>query len=281
MQPQARVFAVDGLELCAQQWGEEGQKPVLALHGWLDNSASFSELAPLLDQLQFVALDLDGHGQSGHRPGAGPYNLWDDVADVISVADALGWQNFSLVGHSRGAIVAALVAGAFPARIQSMALIEGVFPPPADAQAAPQQLADSILKSRELANKPLRIHSSLAAAVRARAQGLFPLSDKAAEALTQRGVKAVEGGYVWSTDQRLLAPSSFYLTHEQVHAFIDRITARTRVILASAGLGQRYPDIRAALTQFPHLDVQELDGGHHLHIEAQAVQVAELINDFI
>ncbi len=281
MQPVAHVFNAEGIELCAQQWGEVGQKPVLALHGWLDNSASFSALAPLLRGVQFVALDMAGHGQSGHRPGTAPYNIWEDVAEVLSVADTLGWQHFSLVGHSRGAIVAALLAGAFPERVRSMVLIEGIFPMPVEAMDAPRQLAESIIKSRELARKPLRVYASLQEAVQARARGLFPLGDDAAQRLTQRGVKAVDGGYTWSTDQRLLAPSSFHLTRGQIHAFIDRIEAKTRVILGHEGLPKLYPDFRAALAPYPQLDVQQIEGGHHLHLEAQAPQVAALINDFL
>ncbi|HEY7884092.1 MAG TPA: alpha/beta fold hydrolase, partial [Cellvibrionaceae bacterium] len=142
MQPIQRFFDSEGLDISAQQWGETGGKPVLALHGWLDNSASFTALAPLLNGLEFIALDMAGHGQSAHRPGTAPYNIWEDVAEVLSIANALGWNEFSLVGHSRGAIVAALLAGAFPERVTAMALIEGIFPMPVDSTNAPKQLAE-------------------------------------------------------------------------------------------------------------------------------------------
>src|SRR5690606_39616279 len=106
--PTELSFHVDGLQIAAVEWGEPSGLPVLALHGWLDNCASFDALAPLLQGAHVIALDMAGHGQSAHRPGTSPYNIWDDVAEIFAIADQLGWSRFGLLGHSRGAIIAML-----------------------------------------------------------------------------------------------------------------------------------------------------------------------------
>ncbi|MGO4781325.1 alpha/beta fold hydrolase, partial [Lysobacter sp. 2RAB21] len=53
--------------------GRVGAPRLLALHGWLDNAASFVPLAPWFEGFDLVAPDLPGHGASAHLPAAGEY----------------------------------------------------------------------------------------------------------------------------------------------------------------------------------------------------------------
>lgn len=280
LSPRERIISANGLQFSAMEWGESGQLPVLALHGWLDNAATFYRLAPLLKDLHLVAVDLAGHGQSEHRPGQGAYNLWDEIADVFAIADALGWQRFAFLGHSRGAIIATLAAGTFPERIIGVALVEGLLPEPAPTQDAPQQLAKAITALRDMQHKTRSVYPDLSVAIKARERGLFPLSHDAARALTERGVVARDGGFSWSTDLRLMAPSVMKLNKEQLTAFINRIQAPVKLVLAAEGLPQIYPGYIDEVNRFPQVDYEVLQGGHHLHLESEAPLVANIINAF-
>jgi pimeloyl-ACP methyl ester carboxylesterase len=71
------------LEMAAHLYGPEDGHPVIALHGWLDNAATFTRLAPMLPGLRILALDFAGHGYSAHRPPGGSYLIWDNVLDVL------------------------------------------------------------------------------------------------------------------------------------------------------------------------------------------------------
>jgi len=71
-------IALPHLRLAACSWGDPALPPLLALHGWLDNAASFERLAPLLcEHFHIVAIDLAGHGRSQHRPAG----LWYHYID--------------------------------------------------------------------------------------------------------------------------------------------------------------------------------------------------------
>lgn len=278
--PVERIFDIDGFQFCAQQWGDPGGIPVLALHGWLDNSASFNRVAAQLQGVNLLAIDLAGHGLSDHRVGSSRYNLWQDIPDVFAVADAMGWQRFALLGHSRGAMISLLAAGTFPKRITQLALIEGLFPEPVDIADAPKQLAKSIRQyhSRKAASQSH--YDTFNDAVLARMSGRFPLSFDAATEIVARGVVAVEGGYCWRSDPCLLMASAFKLSEEHLRAFVSRIESPIKLILAEQGVKGMLQNYQSQLEQIKNLSVDTLTGGHHLHMEAEACDVAQLLNDF-
>lgn len=278
--PVERSFDIDGFHFAAQEWGEPGGIPVLALHGWLDNSASFNRLAVDLKGIHLLAVDLAGHGFSDHRVGTSRYNLWQDIPDVFAVADAMGWKNFALLGHSRGAMISLLAAGTFPKRITQLALIEGLFPEPVEIADAPKQLAKSIrqYQGRKAAGHPH--YDSVGDAIQARMGGRFPLSLEAATDIVERGLKPVEGGYCWSSDPCLLMASAFKLSEEHLQAFVAQIESPMKLVLANGGVKGLLQSYESQISQIKNLDIDCLTGGHHLHMESEAREVAELLSSF-
>ncbi len=279
-QPRELQLHANGICFAAQEWGVAGEVPVLALHGWLDNSASFHFLAPRLENLHIIAIDFAGHGRSDHRPGQLSYTSWDDINDVLAIADQLGWTQFALLGHSRGAIISTLIAGAFPDRILGLGLVEGFLPESLSPEEAPQQLARSIDGLRNQKRRPASVYASLSDAIAARERGMFPVSHAAAKVLTERGVIANGEGFSWGTDRRLLAPSPVRLSREQLDAFVWAIKAPVKLLLARRGLPELYGHYIDEISRFPYLDYEVLDGSHHFHMESQVGLVAEKLNDF-
>lgn len=279
-QPRELQLTVNGMRFSAQEWGTPDQLPVLALHGWLDNSASFYALAPRLQNLHIIAVDLAGHGRSDRRPGQMAYTPWDDIHDLLAIADHLGWERFAFLGHSRGAIISTLTAGAFPERILCMGLVEGLLPEPALAEDAPKQLAKAIEGLRSQQQKSPSIYPDMEVAIKARERGMFPLSYNAAKALTERGVVAQNNGFSWSTDPRLLAPSIIRLSREQLAAFVGNVNMPVKLLLATDGLPKLYVNYLQEVAGFPHIGYEVLEGGHHLHMEQEVDLVAEKLNEF-
>ncbi|MCB4794368.1 alpha/beta hydrolase [Pseudomonas sp. NP21570] len=269
------------LEVAAHLYGPDDGKPVIALHGWLDNAATFSRLAPRLKGLRIVALDLPGHGHSDHRPIGAGYNIWDYAHDVLQVAEQLGWQRFSLLGHSMGAIVSVLLAGALPERVERLALIDGVIPYTGEADSAPQKLGSALEALLAVNDKRKPVYASFDQAVEARMKGVGAVSREAAEMLAQRGLMPVPGGYTWRTDPRLMLPSAMRLTRAHALAFVSRVACPTSLVLAEQGLMMQ-PELLELVESFP-FDIRRLVGGHHLHLDDDigAEAVARVFNSFL
>lgn len=270
------------IELAAHLYGPEDGRPVIALHGWLDNAASFARLAPKLPGLRIVALDFAGHGHSDHRPPGGSYAIWDYVHDVLQVAEQFGWQRFSLLGHSMGAIVSVLLAGAMPERVERLALIDGLMPYTGEADTAPGKLGEALRAQLTLAGKRKPVYAEFERAVKARMQGVGAVTYEAAELLAQRGLMPVPGGYTWRTDSRLTLPSPLRLTQAHAMAFVQALQCPSKLVLAEQGMLQAQPQLSELLSGLP-LEVVRLAGGHHLHLddESGAQLVADCFKAFL
>ncbi|KPQ19114.1 alpha/beta fold hydrolase [Halomonas sp. HL-93] len=268
--------------LAALSWGRDDAPVWLALHGWLDNAASFTRLAPLLSDaldIRIVALDFRGHGQSAHAPAGSDYALWDYCHDVLDAMDELAIERVALLGHSMGAAVACLLAAAMPARIARLTLLDGLGALNTPANETAGQLRKGLMAHRRPLSQAPR-YPDLASAVAARvAGGVTPLDTLTATPLVERNAAPTADGHVqMRTDSRLLKPSLVRFTPAQVLALLADIQAPVLLIEGEQGiLGER--DWAAKARQaVPQLTRHVVAGGHHLHLEPEAVaQVAQVI----
>lgn len=275
----AMNWEVNGLSLAGLSWGAPGGHPVLALHGWLDNAASFGVLAPLLTQCHVVAVDLTGHGGSAHRSADAGYQIWDDLPELLGVLDALGWERFSLVGHSRGAIISSLLASVVPERVQRLVLLDGVAPPPVGEGEFPRQLRKFLDEKRHWQQRQNRVYPSVEAALASRAGKSPPPAQ--ARPLVERNLRPCDGGYTWTTDLRLRGASAVKLTSGQIEAVLGALSMPTLLLLAAQGFA-RHPELAALARQhIGQLVIAEVAGGHHFHMESGAAMVAAQISRFL
>jgi len=271
---------VGALRLAARVHGPRDGIPVLALHGWLDNAASFEPLAPLLDGLRLVALDLPGHGHSDHRPSGTHYHFVDYVEDVLGAADALGWDQFALLGHSLGGAVATLVAGACPERITRLGLIEALGPLTEHPNEAPRRLAHALERASVRGDRPARTYPRIEQAIEARRMA-GGLGEPAARLLVERATVAVDGGVQCRSDRRLRLPAPYRFTEDQVVAVLRAIRAPTRLVVADRGLlPMERPALEQRVAAIDDLTIDHLEGHHHLHMETPRL-VADALGPFL
>ena len=266
--------------IAALRAGNQAAPKVLALHGWLDNAASFVPLARHLGDLDLVAVDLPGHGRSTHLAIGSDYSFYGSANVVLDIADALGWERFALLGHSMGAGIGSLVAAACPHRVTRFVAIEALGALAEAPERTTIRMREAVAAARALPKKSLRVFPTLEPAIRARMQA-NALSEPVARLLVERGTREVEGGYNWSSDPRLTLPSFTRLTEAQVADLVAGIECPVRLIHADPA--QPYlpdPVRRAHAAALRDGELIVIPGGHHLHME-QPAEVAAAIGDFL
>ncbi|MDD0977299.1 alpha/beta fold hydrolase [Pseudomonas fontis] len=278
---------VNGNQVALRIWGDETGHPVLALHGWLDNAASFEHLAPYLKNCFVVAPDLAGHGRSSHRRGDSGYYLWEHADDINSLVECLGWKRFSVLGHSMGTGVASILA-AMNKSIDSMIFIDGMGAP---FTINEQDTVEHLKKSHRLMRLALRtrLHgfsapdsvqfTSVEAAVSERRNSIDgTLSAEGARVLAMRDLLAVGDGYRWRHDPRLVLPEPMQLTEQQACDFLRQISCPLHVMLGRHGLfaGPEFDKRKKALPWASR--VYWHNGGHHFHLDEPNVALIEQIN---
>ena len=124
--PEAKITVpVVGGDLAVFQYGPEGGKPILAIHGITSTNRAWQCFARAVvpSGHTLYAVDLRGRGDSNSLPG--PFGMDVHARDMVALLDHLGLEKIDLIGHSMGAYVAVALLGFAPERVTRTVLIDG------------------------------------------------------------------------------------------------------------------------------------------------------------
>ncbi|MEV4808909.1 alpha/beta fold hydrolase [Micromonospora avicenniae] len=105
-----------------------GPQKVLALHGWFGSARGWGWLPELVDTERFTWAFLDYRGYGERSEVAGEFSIAEISRDALDLVDSLGWNTFSVVGHSMGGSAAQRVLADAPGRVERLV---GISPVPA------------------------------------------------------------------------------------------------------------------------------------------------------
>ncbi|XP_073738783.1 serine hydrolase-like protein 2 isoform X2 [Callorhinus ursinus] len=203
-------LAVPWGHIAAKAWGSQQARPVLCLHGWLDNANSFDRLIPLLPKdFHYVAVDFGGHGLSSHYSPGVPYYQENFVSDIRRVVAALKWKRFSIMGHSFGGMVGGMFSSIYPEMVDKLILLD-TLPFALDAKGVEEVLtykrgAIEHMLQTEASQKPRQVVSPEEMLQRFLKNNSH-VSEECARLLLQRGTTQVASGLIMNRDRRLALP---------------------------------------------------------------------------
>ncbi|MGY1590517.1 alpha/beta fold hydrolase [Geodermatophilus sp. SYSU D00708] len=235
----------------AHRSGGSGESLLLLLHGLGATGAVWDRLLPLVERSwpgSWAAPDLRGHGRSPAEP---PYGYAVHAADVAELAVALGAARVTVLGHSFGGVVGAVLAGGWYGVEVERVVAVGVKIDWAD---------DEVARARSLAVRPPSVFPTQAEAAErhlrlAGLTGLVAPDDPVALA----GVREVAGGFTPALD-----PRAFGAVGPSVEEVLSRAAAPLRL---AAGSGDPMVGLAAMRRVDPGAVLVE-GAGHNAHWEA-------------
>jgi pimeloyl-ACP methyl ester carboxylesterase len=116
--------SADGLALYGRDYpAESNSTPLLCLCGLTRNMRDFEPLAQWLGgSRRLIMMDYRGRGRSAYAENSATYRPDVELADALSLLDQLGIGRVSVIGTSRGGIIAMLMAAKFSHRLKSVLL---------------------------------------------------------------------------------------------------------------------------------------------------------------
>ena len=103
-----------------------GDHHVLAIHGWFGSARAWGSLPQWIDESAYTWVFMDLRGYGDRKDVAGQFTVDEVAADVLAVADDLGWDRFSLVGHSMGGKFAHRALLEAPDRVRALVGLSAV-----------------------------------------------------------------------------------------------------------------------------------------------------------
>tara|TARA_R110002049_G_scaffold117332_2_gene270466 strand:- start:44047 stop:44862 length:816 start_codon:yes stop_codon:yes gene_type:complete len=244
-----------------------GGPPLLMLAGMLSDSASWAALAPLL-AADFTLIRPDNRSTGRSTPWDAPLSVGQMAQDAAALMDDLGHDQFHVVGHSMGGLMAMELAGAVPGRVASLTILASA------PVRVPRTMAvfDTLLAIRRA---PMGETLWLRALYPWIFQPGFFADPSNADTALAAALAYPHGQSVDAMEHQIEALRSFRPATRP-----HELTCPTQVIYAADDLLIPEDAARAAFAEVP--DVVQItlpDAGHSIHWDAP-VAVADLIRPF-
>lgn len=258
----SREVEVDGVRISYRAWGKGGDPVAVLVHGGAAHAGWWDHVAPhLTPGHRIVAIDLSGHGDSGHRAS---YALETWADEVMAVVRAESAEPPVLLGHSMGGFVVLTAAQRYGVAIRGAAAIDSPV-----REMSPE--ARAWVGARHLpGNRTYPDRETILGRFRT-----LPADDASLsyvrQHLAEGSIREVEGGWTWKFDPRIFLRSR--MEPEELAA------AACDIALIRGERGMAATDITDVVAERLGRDVPVTvirDAGHHIMLDQPIALIAVL-----
>ena len=269
-------------------------EPILFLHGFPESHRTWRhQLADLARDHHVVAPDQRGFALSDKPEGVENYETDKIVADVVALADTLGIDGFTLIGHDWGGAAAWLAALSHPGRVRRLVIVNAPHPAifgrllredPAQQKASEYMLAfrssqaEQMLAENEYAVLKRIVLADL------RARGRFTADDERAYVTAWSQPGALTGGLNFYRAAKVGPPGRDGAAASGTLGTGDAasmVRVPTLVIWGEKDTALLPQNLDGLEQYVPDLTVRRIPDGTHWVIHEQPELVNRLIREFL
>ncbi len=255
-----------GCECAVVEFNPQADIVALALHGWLDNIETFRTLAGCMPNVHLIAVDFPGHGYSDHLPAKQVYHFIDGVYLIDDLRQHFQLSQINIIGHSMGGALGCLYAAAQKSKLAKLVMIDSLGPLTATADESAQLLSNSVRQRAKYNSDNPVFYENIEQVLLAKSE-VSKIEPDLLKPLVERSLLPMNNGYTWRTDPRLRHVSSGRLSEEQLIHIINQIEADILLLEAQQGFIKNSQLMQSRKASFKKLNVVEVSGGHHMHLE--------------
>lgn len=271
--------------VAAKAYGSSTGKPVLIVHGHLDNAGSFTRLMKYLpnELFYYVCIDLPGHGWSSHFPPWMICDFMNYTHALYFILEALKWKTFFYIGHSMGAQIGLMFSILQPNRIKKLISLDGILGNPYVKDFLIKHFTDASAFSIEAYHnkkKPLFTKDEILHAFKTKR--FSALNSEAADALFVRAVTKVNEKYKYNRDIQLKNGAFLFKGMNDDEKFTKKLTVPIYLFVSSKGVIFPYKNRKLTVESMKTiLKIIYVDGNHDVHNnnpEKIAPFICEILN---
>lgn len=254
-----RWVQVGGCPIHYVAWGPPGARGLVMVHGggaqahwWTHVAATFAA------DLRVAALDLSGHGDSGHRDR---YLLEQWTDEVVAVADDAGMDGRPVVvGHSMGGFVAIATAARHAERVAGVVVCDSPVTEP-DPEIEAYRLREAFGAPRTYASVDEALSHFRTVP---RQEHYLPY---VVDHVARRSLTPVGGGWQWKFDRRIFEQFGGGM-RSIASPYLPEVRCRLALLRSECGLVT--PEIGASMYErlgrvAPVIEIPE--AGHHAMLD--------------
>jgi pimeloyl-ACP methyl ester carboxylesterase len=221
-EPEVGSVEVEGVPINVLAWGARSLPTLTLVHGGAAHAQWWTFIAPMLaNQHRVVALDLSGHGDSGHREVYDP-GIWGE--EVMAATHAFGGTGRPVVaGHSMGGFVTMLLAERWGASLAGAILLDSPLrrPDPESEEGRGGAMFRNPKVYDDLDTAAEHFH-------------LVPpqprINDYLIDHVARRSLRQVEGGWTWKFDPKVFVSRTGPTSPADYAAGLSNAACRVAVV---------------------------------------------------